>query len=193
MKRWDDIPGTFTCPQFYDWLAKEYPNGHIVEVGVDHGQSAAYLAALLEGSDARIDLVDVDLGKVGRNLDGYRSIGTRLQYHSVKAAEYFSTGELDAVFIDADHSYESVLSDIDAWYPKVRSGGVLSGHDYTEEFFPGLVKAVRERFDGTRITVNVVKGSGWEKCDKGCFDGKWHGHLVEKGGIYCPAWWIRKP
>ncbi len=54
-------------------------------------------------------------------------------------------GSVDFVFIDGDHRYEGVRKDIDAWYPIVRSGGVIAGHDYTHEF-PGVLQAVKERF-----------------------------------------------
>ena len=37
---------------------------------------------------------------------------------------------LDFVFIDADHSYQSVKNDIQEWSKKVRHGGIVSGHDY---------------------------------------------------------------
>jgi hypothetical protein len=49
---------------------------------------------------------------------------------SVSAAKQFTDQSLDFVYIDADHSYESCLADIDAWHPKIRVGGILSGHDY---------------------------------------------------------------
>jgi len=49
---------------------------------------------------------------------------------SVSAAQQFADRSLDFVYIDADHSYESCLDDIGAWHPKIRAGGILSGHDY---------------------------------------------------------------
>ncbi len=49
---------------------------------------------------------------------------------SVSAAKQFTDQSLDFVYIDADHSYESCLADIGAWHPKIRVGGILSGHDY---------------------------------------------------------------
>jgi hypothetical protein len=52
--------------------------------------------------------------------------------------------ELDLVFIDGNHSYEYVKEDIKLWLPKVRAGGILSGHDYDHKLFPGVVKAVDE-------------------------------------------------
>jgi hypothetical protein len=53
--------------------------------------------------------------------------------YSVKAAEQVPDGSLDWVFIDANHSYRSVLEDLDAWAPKVKSGGLISGHDYGDD------------------------------------------------------------
>jgi hypothetical protein len=49
---------------------------------------------------------------------------------SVEAASRFESCSLDWVFIDTDHSYESVVRDILAWAPKLRLGGLLSGHDF---------------------------------------------------------------
>lgn len=48
----------------------------------------------------------------------------------------------DLVFIDANHDYESVLEDIEIWYPKVKRGGILVGHDYG--VFEGVTRAVDE-------------------------------------------------
>jgi hypothetical protein len=45
------------------------------------------------------------------------------------AAAEFPDGALDWVYVDADHSYEAVLSDLVLWKPKVRCGGILAGDD----------------------------------------------------------------
>jgi len=39
---------------------------------------------------------------------------------------------LDFVYIDGDHRYESVIEDIRTWYPKIKNGGLLGGHDLME-------------------------------------------------------------
>ena len=49
---------------------------------------------------------------------------------SVKAAKFFPDETFDFVYIDADHTYEAVTQDLDAWFPKVKVGGVIAGHDY---------------------------------------------------------------
>lgn len=56
--------------------------------------------------------------------------GHILKMNSEDAALLIEDESLDFVFIDADHSYDGVWSDIEAWLPKIRPGGLLSGHDY---------------------------------------------------------------
>ena len=53
---------------------------------------------------------------------------------------------MDFVYLDADHSYNSIKADIDAWGPKVGKGGIVSGHDYYNDHknLMGVVKAVDE-------------------------------------------------
>jgi len=53
--------------------------------------------------------------------------------HSVEAARDIPDGSLDFVYIDANHWYEYVVADLAAWVPKVRSGGIVAGHDYEEQ------------------------------------------------------------
>ena len=45
-------------------------------------------------------------------------------------AQAFGDNTLDFVYIDASHLYDDVVADIAAWWPKVRKGGILAGHDY---------------------------------------------------------------
>ena len=53
-------------------------------------------------------------------------------------------GTLDFVFCDADHSAEGTLEAIEAWWPKLRPGGLLAGHDLDYPGFPGVRQAVEE-------------------------------------------------
>ncbi len=54
---------------------------------------------------------------------------------------------LDFVFIDGNHKYKAVLEDLNDWVPKLRSGGLLLGHDWTTRArHGGVVKAGTEYF-----------------------------------------------
>jgi hypothetical protein len=79
---------------------------------------------------------------------------------SLKAADDFQSKYFDFVFIDADHSYEAVKADIQAWEPKVKKGGFICGHDYevkqTRKF--GVRKAVDEIY-GKRVKTG--SGGTW--------------------------------
>ena len=53
-----------------------------------------------------------------------------LKKWSSEGSECFNNGELDFVYIDADHSYKALLNDLTLWSKKVKKGGFLGGHDY---------------------------------------------------------------
>ena len=65
---------------------------------------------------------------------------------SLEAIREVIDDSLDFCYIDANHSYEAVRDDLNAWYPKVKRGGILCGDDYTPspemKFGNGLVYGV---------------------------------------------------
>ncbi|KKK61572.1 hypothetical protein LCGC14_3012980 [marine sediment metagenome] len=87
-------------------------------------------------------------------------VGSAHDYAKDCEDDYF-----DFVFIDADHKYESVKQDIDDWYPKVRKGGILAGHDYAQSQH-GIRKAVDDRFGNKVETFQTIpqlkKCAVWE-------------------------------
>lgn len=62
---------------------------------------------------------------------------------SLAIAKMFTTcgNRIDGVFIDASHYYPAITSDINAWLPLVKSGGVICGHDST---YPDVRRAIDE-------------------------------------------------
>lgn len=70
---------------------------------------------------------------------------------SVSASGKFKNGVLDFVFIDAGHSFYSVVSDIEAWVPKIKPGGWICGHDYHR---PSVAEAVHYFF-GREIELDI--------------------------------------
>ena len=58
-------------------------------------------------------------------------------------ADTFPSGSLDAVYLDAVHTYDDTVSAISRWQPKIKPGGILCGHDFAS-YYPGVVQAIRE-------------------------------------------------
>ena len=61
------------------------------------------------------------------------------------------------VFIDASHDYENVKKDIEAWYPKVKFGGTLAGHDWHHH----VIKRAVNEF-ALEKNLKIYANSSWE-------------------------------
>lgn len=89
---------------------------------------------------------------------------TILKLTSEVAALRLAGRMFDFVFIDGDHSYEAVRHDIATWWPKIRSGGVLAGHDHghprNARGLFGVDRAVNEFCHDTGLTFETT-GSCW--------------------------------
>lgn len=88
-----------------------------------------------------------------------------LHESSEQAQAQFPDLFFDFIYIDADHSYEGVKSDLELWYPKVRENGLIAGHDYDGKWDKrgiwGVRRAVDEFFAERGQTVMVRKGLVW--------------------------------
>lgn len=82
--------------------------------------------------------------------------------------------EVDFVYIDADHSEEAVLKDIELWWPLVSRRGILAGHDY-DETHPGVVAAVDSFANNHNVDVFITPD----------FPNSWYCY---KSGIPGPGW-----
>lgn len=76
--------------------------------------------------------------------------------NSVEASNDFPDDYFDFVFIDANHSTGAVTEDIRHWYPKLKEGGLICGHDYQHE---SVKKAVNEFFEDVKIVDHIRKNS----------------------------------
>lgn len=161
MKTYSDIQGWFGYDhkKVYDYLIKHTPtNGSFFELGAWLGRSTAYL--IDNSTDLEITVIDSWQGSesekdtnhsMAKTNDIYKmflsNMGNRNFKHYIGLAENlvnnFDDESIDTVFIDLDHSYESVCRDISLWLPKVKKGGILAGDDYRETL-PGVSKAVNE-------------------------------------------------
>lgn len=120
----------------YAELIKKYPHKRGVEVGVLRGDNAATLLERLPGLEklycvdhwANPEFMINYIDKVKR----YRPRFKTMCMESVEASTFFENESLDFVFIDANHVYRNVISDIVCWVPKIKKGGIISGHDYVD-------------------------------------------------------------
>lgn len=55
---------------------------------------------------------------------------TLIPKYSIEAMQGIPNESLDFVYIDGNHDLGHTISDIVGWSPKVKSGGIVSGHDY---------------------------------------------------------------
>lgn len=137
-----------------------------VEVGTGKGQTSEFLLR----NNPKLHLVQI--AYYPGNLTGhstekahllwlsrikpYITRSTIINDTSKEAAKLFEKGSVDFVFIDANHNYEYVKEDIALWWPKVKKGGVLSGHDYGQPVWPGVKKAVDEFFESVQTGADYV-------------------------------------
>lgn len=161
----------------------------IVEIGSWMGESTSHWAnAIKDKPGAMVYAVDWFEGNKGTALeplakDGHiytmfknniKELGLEpyvqtFYMKSLDAAQYINDNSLDIVYIDASHDYDSVKADINAWFPKVRYGGIMCGHDceditYDERYIHqdvvdhkhhGVIKAVTEKFPAFNIKERI--------------------------------------
>lgn len=76
-----------------------------------------------------------------------------------------SDGSFDFVYVDADRTYEGVKRDLTAWWPKLKQGGLLCGHDFghprDRRGVWGIARAVNEFAAKHGLVVQVGRGTVW--------------------------------
>lgn len=125
---------------------EKYSCKKIAEVGVFRGENfmrmiahspeiAVAVDAWKDGggtaNDARLPQCCLD-----EQFECFRAMTTCFGFVNIKRgmtteiAKEYEDGYFDMIYIDADHSYNGCLQDIQAWYGKVRKGGFVLGDDY---------------------------------------------------------------
>ena len=89
---------------------------------------------------------------------GPRSVILRTTSHGCRNS--FADGSLDLVYLDANHVYEAITEDIALWWPKVKPGGVLAGHDFTTNPTCGVELAVNEFCAREKLALSFLHDFG---------------------------------
>jgi len=84
---------------------------------------------------------------------------------STEAAKEIPDSSLDFVYIDGNHQYDYVLRDIKVWYPKVKVGGILGGHDYDHKRLIEVKRAVDDFCNEYNISLYRKRGTNMPGCD----------------------------
>jgi hypothetical protein len=132
-------------------IGSEFPGGKGVEVGTFKGEFSKEIMGLWNGTLYMVDVWsplnpdeyidasnhsnferDYIYGEAIKNISGNEDRAIMVRAKSEIAANMFEDLSLDFVYIDANHAYDYVVQDIDLWYPKVKPGGYLCGHDYID-------------------------------------------------------------
>lgn len=123
-----------------------------VEIGVNQARHAVFLLDNIPG--LMLYAVDPWMAYYRHNQprqDRYYKIAKKallgknckiLKKTSMQAVGEFADGSLDFVYIDGDHVFDSTMSDLIMWSPKVKIGGIVAGHDYGVHFANDVIVAV---------------------------------------------------
>ena len=74
--------------------------------------------------------------------------------------EFQNEEAVDFVYIDGNHSYESVKRDITLYYPLIKNNGLIGGHDYTP-LYESVMRAVNEFAEQTELDLHSVLPDWW--------------------------------
>lgn len=163
-------------------------NGYGVEIGVKQGHFSKHL--LSNWDCKKLYLVDPwikdtvksdtiiydethhdhdnDLLICMNNIKPYDNRYEIIRDYSFNAYEKFQDSFFDFVYIDGNHSYDAVKDDLEKWYPKLKTGGLIAGDDYTQvaeenvfDYKFGVKRAVDEFVFNKKKNVSIDLSGDW--------------------------------
>lgn len=75
---------------------------------------------------------------------------------SISFLSFFDDEYFDFVYIDTSHQYEHTKAELELAFKKVKTGGIIAGHDYNEYQFHGVVLAVNEFSLVKNLPINLT-------------------------------------
>lgn len=137
---------------YRDAVSNNSDGAHFVEIGSWKGKSASFMCVEIinSGKKIKFDCVDPWTGTSDaehgfdkdyrnktlfeaftKNMEPVKEYYNAVRLPSVEAAKLYEDESLDFVFIDGAHDADNVEADVKAWLPKVKKGGMLTGHDWS--------------------------------------------------------------
>lgn len=163
---------------------KKYGCQAICEIGVDEGENFIMMIEHNPKVAVAVDAWKND-GVISRTDSGYsqkkldqiyaafktKMIGKTFvricREYSFDAVKHFPDEYFDLIYIDADHTYEACLKDIEDWYPKVKKGKFLIGDDYVDAIAPKtgvrfeVIQAVKQFARTKNLQFHKLPNAGW--------------------------------
>lgn len=148
------------------------------EIGVFKGNFSKDIFSIVNPS--HLYLVDIFEGVVGsgdKDGNNFECADLSHEYQNIK--NYFADNKnveviksdsesfllslpddhLDAVYIDAEHTYDFVIKELELSFQKVKNGGYIMGHDYCERFH-GVIQAVTEFCNKYNQQISMLTQDG---------------------------------
>lgn len=162
----------------------------IVEVGVWQGRSALAMAEACCGTNRKVFAVDPweAYDQAGANVESrlgewgqtsfqaiYEAFQknrqdlrlepwlTPVRLESVVAAQSWSHGPVQMLFIDGNHDYDAVTADLKVWFPLVSEGGLICGDDWNWETTQAAVTDFLARSPNYRLTLPAENTWAFQK------------------------------
>lgn len=96
-------------------------------------------------------------------LERVKPFGETVEIHrglSWRMSQHVPNESLDLVYLDAGHYYDAVMKDLEAWYPRVKKGGIVAGHDYANKDYK-VFEAVQDFIKEKNIEVHLIAEDHW--------------------------------
>jgi predicted O-methyltransferase YrrM len=115
------------------------PGLQLCEIGTNSGHSTCLLGIWARNLDGKVITMDpmafpndIAVEECLRTNLIHFSLTRHVQFikdYSYNVVDRFADEFFDLIFIDGDHAYEKVQRDIELYYPKLKTGGIMCGHD----------------------------------------------------------------
>ena len=126
------------------------------EIGVEHGRNALSILQTLRMR--KLYLIDIIQTEEAKPIHYFGNV----EWLIMKSEEAYKRihESLDFCYIDGNHTYLYAKKDLESYWPLVKSGGVIGGHDITEQY-PDVKKAAKEFAHRNNVELNICFPDFW--------------------------------
>ena len=159
--------------EFVEYLFNYFNGGTILEIGLGYYGSTHFLWRMVFDKVITIENKNNRIREFGLNIQKYygkwilddgKSYFIHGNSNDPKTIRnlYELVNKIDIIFIDALHSYESVLTDWLVYSPRVRKGGIVAFHDCEKRFLnhKGVAEFIDDlesgNIDGKKYEMNKI-------------------------------------